>query len=167
VLTGRLRIRRRPERRTLDSEAARTLFQIGEVADRVGLSLRTIRYYEEVGLVAPASRTAGGFRLYSEANVGRLAILKGMKPLGFSLSEVRELMSLLDRTAGAEEFLAKEIAEVVERLNDFSTKAADRVESLAGYLREAKKLAGIIEERRRELRALEAPSQKAAPLRVS
>ena len=151
----------------MDSEAARSLFRIGEVADRVGLSLRTIRYYEEVGLVAPASRTAGGFRLYSEENVGRLAILKGMKPLGFSLSEVRELMSLLDRTTGTEELLPKEIADIVERLNDFSTKAADRVDYLVGHLREARKVAGIIEERRAEFRALEVPSQKTAPTRVS
>jgi MerR family transcriptional regulator, copper efflux regulator len=153
----------------LDSEAARSLFQIGEVAHRVGLSLRTIRYYEEVGLVAPASRTPGGFRLYSEENVGRLAILKGMKPLGLSLSEVRELMSLLDRATSTEELSPKQIAEFVERLNDFSAKAALRVDYLVGYLHEARKLAGIIAERRAELHALEVPSQKAvrAPTRVS
>jgi hypothetical protein len=90
-----------------------------------------------------------------------------MKPLGFSLNEIRELMSLLDRTAGTEEFLPKEIADIVERLNAFSTKAADRVNYLVGYLREARKLAGTIEERRRELRALEVPSQKAARSSVS
>jgi MerR family copper efflux transcriptional regulator len=151
----------------LDSQAPRNLFQIGEVADRVGLSVRTIRYYEEVGLVAPASRTAGGFRLYSEENLGRLAILKGMKPLGFSLSEIRELMSLLERTTSVEELLPKEIADVVEQLNDFSTKAAARLDYLVGYLREARKLSGIIEERRREFCALEVPSQKAVPSQVS
>lgn len=40
--------------------------QIGEVAERIGLSLRTIRYYEEVGLVVPSVRSQGGFRLYTE-----------------------------------------------------------------------------------------------------
>ena len=43
--------------------------QIGEVAERTGLSLRTIRYYEEVGLLSPSGRTAGGFRLYADSDV--------------------------------------------------------------------------------------------------
>src|SRR5690348_10590123 len=43
--------------------------QIGEVADRIGLSLRTIRYYEEVGLITPSARSPGGFRLYTEDDV--------------------------------------------------------------------------------------------------
>ena len=59
--------------------------QIGEVAEQVGLSLRTIRYYEEVGLVTPSSRTSGGFRLYTETEVARLRLVKRMKPLEFSL----------------------------------------------------------------------------------
>ncbi|MGI8480002.1 MAG: MerR family DNA-binding transcriptional regulator [Gaiellaceae bacterium] len=54
-----------------------SLLKIGEVADRVGLSLRTIRYYEEVGLLEPTGRSPGGFRLYSEDQVTRLATLKG------------------------------------------------------------------------------------------
>ena len=58
--------------------SAAALLQIGEVADRVGLSLRTVRYYEEQGLLTPASRTSGGFRLYSEAQVDRLALIKQM-----------------------------------------------------------------------------------------
>jgi DNA-binding transcriptional MerR regulator len=58
--------------------------QIGEVAERTALSLRTIRYYEEVGLVPPSARTQGGFRLYTEADVERLLLVKRMKPLEFS-----------------------------------------------------------------------------------
>ena len=48
------------------------LHQIGTVAERVGLSLRTIRHYEEVGLVVPSGRSAGGFRLYTDGDVERL-----------------------------------------------------------------------------------------------
>lgn len=68
----------------------RTL-QIGEVAERVGLSLRTVRYYEEQGLVVPEARTEGGFRLYTERQIDRLFLVKKMKPLGFSLDEMREM----------------------------------------------------------------------------
>ena len=56
--------------------------QIGEVADQVGLSLRTIRFYEEAGLVIPSARSVGGFRLYSETDLDRLQLIKRMKPLG-------------------------------------------------------------------------------------
>jgi len=72
---------------------------IGDVAERTGLSLRTIRYYEEAGLVAPVGRTTGGFRLYAENDIERLELIKQMKPLGFSLEEMRELLRLLDELA--------------------------------------------------------------------
>ncbi|NEE04196.1 MerR family transcriptional regulator [Phytoactinopolyspora halotolerans] len=71
--------------------------QIGEVAERVGLSLRTIRYYEQVGLVPPSARTPGGFRLYTEPDVARLNLIKRMKTLEFSLEEMAELLRLIDQ----------------------------------------------------------------------
>lgn len=75
------------------------LLKIGEVAERVGLSLRTIRFYEEEGLVVPDRRTEGGFRLYSRAAVDRLELIKRMKPLGFSVGEMVEVLGLLDTLA--------------------------------------------------------------------
>ncbi|TDE17949.1 MerR family transcriptional regulator [Actinomadura sp. 6K520] len=71
--------------------------QIGEVADRTGLSLRTIRHYEEVGLALPTARSQGGFRLYTDEDVARLLVIKRMKPLGFTLEEMRDLLEILDR----------------------------------------------------------------------
>jgi MerR family transcriptional regulator, copper efflux regulator len=73
------------------------LHQIGVVADTVGLSLRTIRHYEEVGLVVPSGRSHGGFRLYTDADIDLLVQVKAMKPFGFSLDEIGEVLSL--RTA--------------------------------------------------------------------
>lgn len=73
--------------------------QIGEVAARTGLSLRTIRYYGEVGLVTPSARSRGGFRLYTLADVERLLVVKRMKPLGFSLEEMADLLGVLDQLA--------------------------------------------------------------------
>ena len=72
------------------------LLKIGEVAERVGLSLRTIRFYEEEGLVTPESRTSGGFRQYSVAAVNRLELIKRMKPLGFTVEEMVEVLTTLD-----------------------------------------------------------------------
>lgn len=70
--------------------------QIGEVVARTGLSHRTLRYYEEMGLLTPSSRTDGGFRLYDDADIERLLLIKPMKPLGFSIEEMRLLVDALD-----------------------------------------------------------------------
>jgi MerR family copper efflux transcriptional regulator len=72
--------------------------QIGEVAAQTGLSVRTIRHYEDVGLVTPSARSIGGFRLYSPADVARLTVVRGMKPLGFTLEEMADLLSAVDTT---------------------------------------------------------------------
>lgn len=117
-----------------------TLLQIGEAADRVGLSLRTVRYYEEVGLFTPSARSPGGFRLYSTADVERLAILKGMKPIGFSLDQIRELMDLLDRAD-------EDPADIKSGLERYANLAAERVERLERHLEAACKLSGEIGDR--------------------
>nr|WP_218222189.1 MerR family transcriptional regulator [Nesterenkonia sp. Act20] len=69
---------------------------IGELAERTGLSLRTIRHYGDVGLLPASGRTEGGFRLYSEADEQRLLRIKYLKPLGFSLEELSEVVALLE-----------------------------------------------------------------------
>lgn len=71
--------------------------QIGEVAARTELSLRTIRHYEETGLVGPSARSQGGFRLYTESDVQRLMVVRRMKPLGFTLDQMRDLLDATDR----------------------------------------------------------------------
>lgn len=102
--------------------------QIGEVAERTGLSLRTIRYYGEVGLVEPSARSRGGFRLYTESDVARLLLIKRMKPLGFSLEETRDLLDTLDRleSGAADE---GERAELTARLDRFEEAVEARCAS--------------------------------------
>lgn len=84
-----------------DSSTSDPTFQIGEVARRIGLSIRTIRHWEEMGLVTPTARSAGGFRLYSEDDVARLRLLRFMKPLDLTLEEMRELMRIRELLAGS------------------------------------------------------------------
>lgn len=79
--------------------ATRGLLQIGEVAEQTGLSVRSIRHYEEVGLLPEADRSPGGFRLYTSATVKRLLVITGLKPLGFSLEQMREVVDLLEEFA--------------------------------------------------------------------
>lgn len=83
-----------------DSAPEGELVRIGAVAHRIGLSLRTIRHYEEVGVVIPARRSTGGFRLYSEQNVADLRLVKQMKPLEFSLEQMRDLLATLHALTG-------------------------------------------------------------------
>lgn len=70
--------------------------QIGEVAELTQLSLRTIRHYDDVGLVPPSARSEGGFRLYTEQDVERLNHVRRITPLGFSLEETAQILNLLD-----------------------------------------------------------------------
>jgi DNA-binding transcriptional MerR regulator len=114
--------------------------QIGEVAERTGLSLRTIRYYEEVGLVRPACRTQGGFRLYTEPDVARLNLVKRMKPLGFSLDEARDLLAVLDGLEAAAAAVRTR-AELVDRLAMYRTAAEQRCAELRAQLETAEAFA--------------------------
>jgi DNA-binding transcriptional MerR regulator len=67
--------------------------QIGEVSQRTGLTQRALRYYESLGLLQPPTRMDGGFRLYSEQDVGRLdRIVELKRLLGFSLAEIRQVI---------------------------------------------------------------------------
>ncbi|HXK33475.1 MAG TPA: MerR family transcriptional regulator [Dehalococcoidia bacterium] len=67
--------------------------QIGEVADRTGVTQRTLRFYEEKGLLKPPSRLEGGFRLYSEDDVRRVEQIKQLQTLlGFTLAEIKEMV---------------------------------------------------------------------------
>ncbi|GAB3456429.1 MerR family transcriptional regulator [Kineococcus endophyticus] len=109
------------------------LMQIGEVVERVGYSFRTIRYYDEMGLVTPTQRTPGGFRLYTEMDVYRLLVLKRMKPLDFSLDEMRELLSVLDALDGRVPSQTPR-EELFAKLDEFRQAAEARVEKLRDRL---------------------------------
>ncbi|HEY8976982.1 MAG TPA: helix-turn-helix domain-containing protein [Burkholderiaceae bacterium] len=69
---------------------------IGIVARRAGATVPTIRYYEEIGLLPRAARTAAGQRSYGEAAVRRLVFIRRCRDFGFSLEQVRELVGLID-----------------------------------------------------------------------
>lgn len=75
------------------SERDGAYLQIGEVAERLGVTQRTLRFYEEKGLLKPPTRMEGGFRLYSEDDVRRVEQIKQMQRLlGLSLAEIKELV---------------------------------------------------------------------------
>jgi DNA-binding transcriptional MerR regulator len=113
-----------------------TVMQIGEVAARTGLSLRTIRHWDEMGLVVPSERSAGGFRLYTEADIERLMLVKTLKPLEFSLDQMRELLDTIDGLSGGDGADGaggadgERTAELVRRLGVYRAATDSRVEAL-------------------------------------
>jgi DNA-binding transcriptional MerR regulator len=118
------------------------LRQIGEVAERVDLSLRTLRYWGEIGLAAPSARSEGGFRLYSERDVERILLLKEMKPLGLTLEEMAALAELLER---AEEPVDEsDAAAFAEALSAYAERADGAIEKLERQLGWARALRGRI-----------------------
>ncbi len=75
-----------------DSASPR-LIRIQEVAEEVGLTTRSVRYYEELGLLSPAARSEGAYRLYDASDLERLRYIKGLRDdAGFSLAEIRLLL---------------------------------------------------------------------------
>lgn len=116
------------------------LHQIGAVAKAVGLSLRTIRYYEEVEVVPPSGRTRGGFRLYTDEDIERLRLVKQMKPLDFTLEEMRDLLQTLDAAragdAGRDD--------LYERLATYAALADARCEKLRSRLDAAEGMASML-----------------------
>ncbi|GAA1905135.1 MerR family transcriptional regulator [Nocardioides lentus] len=98
---------------------------IGEVAARTELSLRSLRHWEEVGLLHPSGRTDGGFRLYTEDDVEKILVIRRMKPLGFSLEAMRAVMDDLDLLWGDEaDAAARDDARA--RLRQVAAEAVDR-----------------------------------------
>jgi DNA-binding transcriptional MerR regulator len=122
---------------TAESEAA-PLRQIGEIAERTGLSLRTVRYYEEVGLLTVAQRSPGGFRLYTDEAVQRLLVIKQMKPLDFTLDQMRELLDALEElTSQAGQARKREIRSL---LADYQRLVGERIAKMRERLLGAKAL---------------------------
>ncbi|MEU1433699.1 MerR family transcriptional regulator [Streptomyces sp. NPDC005775] len=121
--------------------------QIGEVAERTGLSLRTIRHYEEVGLVIPSARSKGGFRLYTQGDVDRLMVIRRMKPLDFSLEEMRDLLDITDRLSSADAPAGEELERLRERLDAYRKVADARCETLRARLEMAEDFAATLRHR--------------------
>lgn len=114
------------------------LSRIGEVADRLGVSPRTIKYYEEIGLLIPGERSPGGFRLYGEPDVERLQRILRLKDMGFSLAAIREFISVRD--AAREATREAVLHETTEHLEAREHELTSRIEKLRQDLESAEDL---------------------------
>ncbi len=129
--------------------------KIGQLATRTGATPKTIRYYELLGLLPEPDRTDSGYRLYDEKDVERLTFIKKAKGLGFSLTDIREtltlydsqqapcvhVVALLDRKIQEIDRLVNELEELQQELVRLSGESAKRLQNLP----QGTAICGIIE----------------------
>lgn len=126
----------------MTAKTGSTTMHIGELAERTGLSLRTIRHYDEVGLLPATARTEGGFRVYSEEDFERLMVIKQMKPLGFSLEEMADILTIFRNgqgqgsAAGNREKLAEYLEKAVHQRAKMARNLAQADEFIERLSRE-------------------------------
>jgi len=106
--------------------AAPGTYRIGELSAKVGLTERTIRYYEERGLLESVKRLDGGQRVYTDDDVRRLKFIQKLKVLGLSLAEMQELETLY----GRHRTNAKVLPRLVELLDAHLTTVSERLAEL-------------------------------------
>ena len=107
-------------------DAPSRLLRIGEFARLAGTNLRTLRYYEELGLFQPTRRSQGGFRYYRDTDVHRLELIRALQELGLSLEAIRGLLA----TRAEEQSRHERLARVEEALGAQDALLAERVASI-------------------------------------
>jgi DNA-binding transcriptional MerR regulator len=94
--------------------------QIGEVAERSGLSVKALRYYDDIGILRPLTRSASGYRLYGNDALQQLAFVRAAQAVGLSLGEIREIIAMRDRgeipCGHVLELIQRRAAELEERV---------------------------------------------------
>jgi DNA-binding transcriptional MerR regulator len=133
------------------------LFTIEQMATRTGFTKRTLRYYEEVGLLPPTDRTEGNYRRYSAVDVERLERIKNLRDLlGFSLADIREIMEAEDER-GQIRVAYKHETDATSKVDQLY-RADELIRSQLHVIE--KKLAGLEEMRAKLLANLERHEQK-------
>lgn len=103
---------------------------IGDLAEATGLSQRTIRHYDEVGLLPATTRSEGGFRIYTDSDLRRMLVIRSMKPLGFTLEEMGELLDTVD-TLTADTNNSEARAKLADYIDQANAKRAKLVLNLS------------------------------------
>jgi MerR family mercuric resistance operon transcriptional regulator len=108
--------------------ASRQTLTIGRLATQAGVNLETVRYYERIGLMPPPERTAGGHRDYRPEHRARLAFIRRARQLGFSLGDIRALLTLAEPgrqpCAEVKAIASAHLSEVQTKIADLSRLAA-------------------------------------------
>jgi DNA-binding transcriptional MerR regulator len=136
---------------TAVSEATRT-WTVGKLADELGVTTRTLRFYEAEGLISP--QRVGANRVYSQRDRARLRLILRGKRLGMTLGECREIVDMYDGAASSEQ---RQLETLLARLDDIATNLRARQEDLRRTLDEVNDVAGKCRARLAELGECELP----------
>ncbi|MBW4623384.1 MAG: MerR family transcriptional regulator [Cyanosarcina radialis HA8281-LM2] len=101
------------------------LLRIGQVASRSGIPIKTLRYYDELGLLRSPARSSGGFRLFSVDVFERLTLIKGAQNLGLKLQEIKELLQICEQHQCPGEAVRQKIEKLIQAID----RAVDRLQS--------------------------------------
>ena len=116
--------------------------KIGQVAQQTGLSIDTIRFYEKQGLLRRQPRTEGGFRLFGSSDIETLNFVRKAQELGFSLSEIREILILgaehVPACSHVKELLDQKLAAVEQKIAELQTLAGSLKRALQKCKRQLK-----------------------------
>jgi len=135
-----------------------TALRIGEAAEQVGVSCRTLRYYEELGLLAPSQHSAGGARRYSETDLARLLRIKELQELlGFDLGEIGEILRGEDQLADIRTHFRSASTSQQRQMLDSAVAINDRLQAMVRAKQQ--RLADMLDE-------LEAKARRYAELRA-
>ncbi|MCM3886779.1 MerR family transcriptional regulator [Frankia sp. R82] len=138
---------------TSSADARDRRYEIGDVAILVTLSLRTVRFYEQEGLLVPVGRTDHGIPLYDNDALDRFFLIKKMKPLGFTVEEMRSLLTLREEI-GKPGLTPLDRAQVRDRLQTWVSLAEEKLASLEEQVRLAEDfMLGLRDDAARSLRA--------------
>jgi DNA-binding transcriptional MerR regulator len=107
---------------------------VGELAKRTGLSVRTLHWYDEIGLLSPSHHTESGHRLYAASDLARLQQIKSLRRLGFSLEEIRDCLGRAE--FAPQQVIGLHLARLREQIA-LEQRLCDRLEALAAHLRAA------------------------------
>ena len=122
-------------------------YRIGELASKVGLTERTIRYYEERGLLESVKRLDGGQRVYTDDDVRRLKFIQKLKVLGLSLAEMQELETLY----GRHRTNAKVLPRLIEVLDAHLATVSERLGELSALRDEIRSYRTHVQKRLQEI----------------
>jgi len=129
----------------LSEHSSEPRYQIGVVAERTALSISTLRHWDESGLVTPSGRSEGGFRLYSEADIQRILVIRRMKPIGFTLEQMQQLLDAIDvlkaTRSGSEDRAAARAA-----LQSFAQQTQQSLDKIRRHLDYGREFAGVLTE---------------------
>jgi DNA-binding transcriptional MerR regulator len=112
---------------------------IGKAANVAGVSVDTIRFYQKIGLIKSAGRTAGGYRLFDGEDIHDLTFVRHAQELGFSLTEVKELLALGQKhhvCSEVQSMLRGKLVDVREKINSLSRLEAELAKAFRNCNRE-------------------------------